>query len=85
MLCEWRRGRPTEEELAGQELLFPARAAAPFGVREAAIAADLYGRVRNARRREIALAIAACAISRGASLWTLNRRDFEDIPDLDVV
>lgn len=28
------------------------------------------------------LAIAACALEHGAALWTLNRDDFADIPDL---
>ena len=38
--------------------------------------------VTAARSREIDLAIAATAISRDIPLWTLNRRDFEDIPGL---
>jgi predicted nucleic acid-binding protein len=85
VLYEWWRGPRTQEELADQELLFPARAAASFGIREAAIAADLYVRLKNPPRREIDIAIAACAIAQGASLWTLNRRDFQDIPGLDVI
>jgi predicted nucleic acid-binding protein len=85
VLYEWWRGPRSEQELADQELLFPARAAASFGIREAAIAADLYARLKNPRRREIDIAIAACAIVQGASLWTLNPRDFQDIPDLDVI
>jgi predicted nucleic acid-binding protein len=28
--------------------------------------------------------IAACAIVRGAALWTLNPRDFDDIPGLKL-
>jgi predicted nucleic acid-binding protein len=28
------------------------------------------------------IAIAACAIEHRAALWTLNERDFEDIPGL---
>jgi len=53
-----------------------------FGHREAARAASLYRRVKGARQRQADLAIAACAIERGASLWTLNRPDFNDIPGL---
>jgi predicted nucleic acid-binding protein len=54
----------------------------PFGVPEAAVAAKLYRQVRKARDREIDIAIAACAITREAALWTLNRGDFADIPGL---
>jgi len=32
--------------------------------------------------READIAIAACAIVREAELWTLNRADFRDIPNL---
>lgn len=85
VLYEWWRGPRTEEELADQELLFPARTAVSFGVREAAIAADLSARLKNPRRREIDIAIAACAMAQGASLWTLNPRDFEDMPGLTVI
>jgi predicted nucleic acid-binding protein len=85
VIYEWWRGPRSDEELADQELLFPARAAAPFGVREAAIAAQLYSRLKNPRRREIDIAIAACAVAQGASLWTLNPKDFQDIPDLSVI
>jgi predicted nucleic acid-binding protein len=41
--------------------------------------------LKNPRRREIDIAIAACAVAQGASFWTLNPRDFQDFPDLDVV
>ena len=85
VLYEWWRGPRTEEELADQELLFPSRLAIPFGPREAAIAAEIYSRVRRPRGREIDIAIAACAVSQGASLWTLNAADFRDIPGLDVI
>jgi predicted nucleic acid-binding protein len=85
VLYEWWRGPRTDEELADQELLFPARTAVSFGIREAAMAADLSARLKNPRRREIDIAIAACALAHGASLWTLNPKDFHDIPDLDVV
>jgi predicted nucleic acid-binding protein len=85
VLYEWWRGPRTEEELADQELLFPSRLAIPFGPHEAAIAAEIYSRVRRPRGREIDIAIAACAVSQGASLWTLNAADFRDIPGLDVI
>jgi predicted nucleic acid-binding protein len=85
VLYEWRRGPRTSEEIADQEQFVPAASAVPFGPREAAAAADLYARIPGARRREIDIAIAACAIAHCAALWTLNPRDFADIPGLDIV
>jgi predicted nucleic acid-binding protein len=85
VLYEWWRGPRTEQELQDQQTLFPAEAAFVFGLREAGLAAGLYRRVKRPRYREIDLAIAACAISSGAALWTLNPQDFRDIPDLEVV
>jgi predicted nucleic acid-binding protein len=84
VLYEWWRGPRKPQELAAQEALFPRAAAIGFGADEAALAADLYARVSRPRGREIDLAIAACAIARGACLWTLNPRDFEDMPGLQV-
>jgi predicted nucleic acid-binding protein len=55
-----------------------------FGKREAERAADLNGRAKGARQRQADLAIAACAIECGASLWTLNRSDFDDLPGLTL-
>lgn len=81
---EWWRGLRTEEELSIQESLFPSKAAVPFGVQEAALAAKLYQQVRKARDREIDIAIAACAIVHEAALWTLNCDDFKDIPGLEL-
>ena len=85
VLYEWRRGPRRPEELQAQEALFPGGAAAPFGSREAAVAADLYRRVRRPRGRQIDLAIAACAISHDAGFWTLNPADFSDISNLQLV
>jgi predicted nucleic acid-binding protein len=85
VLYEWLRGPRTRSELAAQEELFPREAAVPFGPGEADVAAKLYGRVRRARGREIDLAVAACALAAGAALWTLNRADFHDIPDLRLI
>lgn len=85
VLYEWLRGPRTRAELAVQEELFPSESAVPFGAVEAAQAAALYGRVTRARGREIDLAVAACAITWSAALWTLNRQDFTDVPDLELV
>jgi predicted nucleic acid-binding protein len=85
VLYEWLRGPRTADELAAQEMLLPGRAAFAFGVAEAHLAADLYRRMKRPRQREIDIAIAACAMVNGASLWTLNPDDFRDIPGLVLV
>jgi len=84
VLYEWWRGPRTEQEMKHQELLFPRAAAFAFGVREAAIAAELYRRLKRPRGRELDFAIAACALAQGAALWTLNPDDFDDVPDLEL-
>jgi predicted nucleic acid-binding protein len=84
VLYEWLRGPRLAEELEAQEALLPRSAAIPFGPLEAAKAADLYKTISSPRGREIDLAIAACAITWNATLWTLNVNDFDDIPGLDV-
>ena len=84
VLFEWWRGPRLDSELAIQEALFPTNTAIEFGVQEARVAARLYRRVTRARGREIELAIAACAIAREMPLWTLNRKDFADIPGLKL-
>ena len=84
VLYEWLCGPRLLEELAAQEALFPRAQALAFGVGEAALAAELYAGGARPRRREIDLAIAACALSRDALLWTLNPSDFADIPGLDL-
>ncbi|HSK11479.1 MAG TPA: PIN domain-containing protein [Vicinamibacterales bacterium] len=82
VLYEWRRGPRRPEELDAQEALFPRAGAVPFGPAEAALAAELYQRVRRPRGREVDLAIAACALARDDAFWTLNPADFADIPGL---
>ena len=82
VLYEWLRGPRLPQELAAQEALFPADSAIPFGFAEAALSAKLYKSARRPRGREIDLAIAACAISRQAELWTINTSDFADLPGL---
>lgn len=84
VLYEWLRGPRQPEELAAQEALFPASIALPFGPPEAARAAQLYVALPRGRGREIDLAIAACALIVGARLWTLNPRDFRDLPGLEL-
>lgn len=84
-LYEWRRGPRSQEDLQLQDRLFPSAHAVPFGADEAELAAALYRSVRRPRGRDADLAIAACAIAHNAGLWTLNRRDFEDIPGLRLL
>ena len=85
VLYEWWRGPRTAEELDAQEVILPARTACQFGVAEAALAASIYRRLKRPRHRETDLAVAACAILQNAALWTLNPRDFSDIPGLELV
>ena len=84
VLYEWRRGPRHEAELHAQEQLFPREQTVPFGPEESGIAGTLYGSLKRPRGREIDLAIAACAIASGASLWTLNPEDFRDVPGLTL-
>ncbi len=84
VLYEWRRGPRVEVELAIESALLGPDAVVDFGEAEARLAAALYRKVKRARGRERDLAIAACAVSRSAQLWTLNPRDFQDIPGLDL-
>ena len=85
VLYEWLRGPRREEEVAAQEALFPAASAVEFGREEAVVAARLYQSVERPRGRELDLAIAACALTHEASFWTLNPRDFRDIPRLRLL
>lgn len=84
VLHEWLRGPRLPEELAAQEALFPSDEAPPFGPTEARIAARLHRAVERAEGREPYLAIAACALSWDATLWTLEPDDFTGIPGLRV-
>lgn len=84
VLYEWLRGPRAEQEIAVQQALFPVGSAIAFGSDEARRAADLYRRMPRARSREVDLAVAACALTHDAALWTLNIGDFDDIPGLDL-
>lgn len=84
VLFEWKRGPRRPPELAAQEKLFPSADTVPFGPAEADIAARIYRQLGRARGREMDITIAATAIAHGASLWTLNPKDFADIPDLKL-
>lgn len=85
VLYEWLRGPRPPEELAAQAALLPDEQAVPFTAAEAVVAARLYAEVPRARGRELDLAVAAHALVRGADLWTLNHRDFRDLPDVSLI
>ena len=85
VLYEWRRGPRLPQELEDQEELFPLEQAIAFGSQEAILAADLYRKIKRPRGREVDIAIAACALTHKAALWTLNPADFKDIPNLKLL
>jgi len=84
VLFEWRRGPRSPQEVEDQEALFPSSDSVLFGSEEALAAADVYKKINRPRGREVDIAIAATAIINNASLWTLNPRDFQDIPHLKL-
>lgn len=84
VVYEWDRGPRTESERTAFAQLFPEKEWIAFGPDEARVAATLYRSVHQPRRREIDLAIAACAISWDGALWTLNRGDFQDLEGLEL-
>ena len=84
VLYEWRRGPRLDEELALEAALLGPDTVTVFGELEARVAADLYRTVKRPRGRELDIAIAACALTQYASLWTLNDEDFRDLPSLHL-
>ena len=84
VLYEWLRGPRTASDIDLQGRLFPTGQVVAFGVSEAAQAGQIYRALTRARDRDMDVAIAACAIEHGASLWTVNPRDFRDIPGLQL-
>ena len=84
VLYEWERGPRNAQERHSREILFPNQVVFGFTLDEALLAADLYRRIARPRGRAIDIAIAACALTNGASLWTLNPSDFADIPGLTL-
>jgi len=81
---EWLRGPRTQGDLATQEALLPMDRVLPFGEKEARVAARIYCSLSRARGREVDIGIAATAICQDARLWTLNPKDFADIPGLSL-
>ena len=85
VLYEWLRGPRVRQELVDQEDIFRSESVVAFDMTDAARAADIYKTVRSPRGREIDLAIAAMALNREATIWTLNPNDFQDVPDLHLI
>ncbi len=85
VLYEWLRGPRTVNELRVQEDLFPRAQAVPFDTDAAGQTAALYAQLTRPRGRDLDLAIAACALVHEATLWTLNPKDFSDVPGLKLV
>ena len=75
--------RGSLEELDAQEALLPAERAL-LRAEEADLAAGLYEAVDEPRGREVDIAIAAHASEHGASVWTLNVTDFDDLPGVEL-
>jgi predicted nucleic acid-binding protein len=84
VLYEWLRGPRHSGELEAVERLFAREFLPALGEREARTAAKLYRSLTGSRHRHADIAIAACAIENGAAVWTLNPKDFEDIPGLTL-
>jgi predicted nucleic acid-binding protein len=87
VLYEWLRSPRLSQQLAVQEALFQAKSAIPFGPEEAAVRAGLYLAVKHRavkrhRGHDLKLGIAACALVRGAHLWTPNPGDLRDVPGI---
>ena len=84
VLYEWLRRPRTVTELRVQEDLFPREQLVLFDAASAARAAELYSTLARSRGRAADLAIAACALVNEAALWTLNPKDFNDVPGLTL-
>lgn len=82
VLYEWQRGKRTALELDAQRRLLPDAAAVAFTHRQAELSAQFYRTLPRARARIMDFCIAACAVVHESQLWTLNERDFTDIPGL---
>ena len=84
VMYEWLRGPRVEAELELQRELCPSDQTVAFTATEATVAARIYNVLKRSRGREMDIAIAACAIEHRAALWTVNPRDFTDIPGLTL-
>jgi predicted nucleic acid-binding protein len=81
---EFARGPRTPEQLAVARSFFSEDGIVPFSEEIAAEAADVFRRLGSPRRRAADIAIGVTAARRGATLLSRNRRDFVDIPGVDL-
>lgn len=81
---EFSRGPRTPPQLAVARSFFAPGGVLAFSEELAERAADLFRRLGSPRRRAGDIAIAAVALSRGATLLTNNSRDYADIEGLTV-
>lgn len=85
VLYEYLRGPRTAREINDVQELLTTALVVEFGRKEAEQSAAIYRGLGRARGRDMDIGIAACALEHGAALWTLNRRDFVDIPGLTLI
>ena len=81
---EFTRGPRTPEQLALASLVVEEDDVAPFDAMIALAAAETFRRLGAPRKRANDIAIGTTAAAAGATLWTLNRADFDGIPGLEL-
>jgi len=81
---EFSRGPRRPEQLAIGRSFFSPDGIIPFSEEIASKAAELFRTLGSPRKRAADIAIASTALALGATLLTRNRRDFSDIPGLNL-
>lgn len=82
---EFSRGPRTPEQLAVGRAFFGENGVIPFSEQLAAAAGEVFRQLGSPRRRAADVAIGVTAAMRGATLLSLNTRDFAGIPGLSVL
>lgn len=81
---EFVRGPRTPEQLALAGAIIDDEDVVAFDAAIAQAAAETFRRLGSPRRRANDIAIGTTAAAEGAVLWTLNRDDFADVPELEL-